>query len=776
MRRFRLLPTCFVLIVVLLTGWSYADTFTVTNLMDHGHDSLRWAIDKANGNKGPDMIDFAVTGPIILLSELPALTDNGTVIDASSRWQGPWPEGKPGVILDGNNYKIPDGLLIFAAGCEVRGLFITNFRKAGVHIAKDGNHNVVGGMGPGYRNVISGNAGSGVIIGDPGVGFNIVSGNYIGTDVTGEKPLGNNGSGVELREGARYNIIGGITEGERNIISGNGKEGVDIFKGGTARNVVMGNYIGTDVTGTKPMGNQWYGVHIWEAQANIVGDNHAGNLISGNGHDGMGGGVKIGGRESAGNSVIGNYIGTDFTGTKPLGNIHAGVYIADGAHENNVGGGFPGNGNIISGNNGDGVKIIHPEVVDNVVSGNYVGTDFTGTKPLGNMAVGVRIGEAAQSNTVEGNVISGNHWNGLMIVDPETDKNMVLGNYIGTDSTGAKPLGNSGPGVIMIGGARSNTVGGATPADRNIIAANGMQGVVIDGKGTDGNVVSGNYIGTDVTGTKPLGNRVDGVLIIFAQWNVIGGEDKGNVISGNLMSGISVLGTGMGMNVIQGNYIGTRANGTGHLGNGWDGIHCEDSSPVIQKNIIAYNGVYGVGVYRYSMPDLGGGFQIKMGLNAIYKNQVYEIFNNSPDTVMAEYNWWGMSPPDPGWFFGDVDYDPWLPAPHYPESVGELLTILDGMVIGKGTKNGLMSILGSAQAAIEKGKIPAAMNKLNAFINMLEAQSGKKLTEQQAYELMIYAQIIIILTSDADPAPAVMAYSVNPAGKLPTSWGRIKGK
>ena len=83
---------------------------------------------------------------------------------------------------------------------------------------------------------------------------NLVAGNYIGTDYTGTMALGNALSGVEIADSASNNTIGGTAAGDRNVISGSPEGGVFIH-GSATGNLVAGNYIGTDVTGTMALGN-----------------------------------------------------------------------------------------------------------------------------------------------------------------------------------------------------------------------------------------------------------------------------------------------------------------------------------------------------------------------------------------------------------------------------------------------------------------------------------------------------------------------------------------
>jgi uncharacterized repeat protein (TIGR01451 family)/LPXTG-motif cell wall-anchored protein len=110
------------------------------------------------------------------------------------------------------------------------------------------------------------------------------------------------------------------------VISGNGWHGVYIRGSAASGNAVLGNLIGTDVTGTADLGNDQYGVYIADAPNNTVGGTAAGarNVISGNG----GLGVYIYGSGASGNAVLGNLIGTDVTGTADLGNGGDGVFVA----------------------------------------------------------------------------------------------------------------------------------------------------------------------------------------------------------------------------------------------------------------------------------------------------------------------------------------------------------------------------------------------------------------------------------------------------------------
>jgi len=231
-----------------------------------------------------DTINFGISGTITPTSTLPEITDNGTIIDASSQWIGVWPGGQPGITLDGSSAGVADGFVFNGTdNCQIRGLLIIGFGGTGVVIFNGAQFNSVGGSQAGERNVISGNAGRGVFINNLGTNNNVVQGNFIGTDVSGSFDLGNAGSGVEIQDSPN-NTIGGSQAEEGNVISGNDDDGIFIFGARASGNVVQGNFIGTDVSGSFDLGNGLSGVEIEDAPNNTVGGMQAGaqNLISGN--------------------------------------------------------------------------------------------------------------------------------------------------------------------------------------------------------------------------------------------------------------------------------------------------------------------------------------------------------------------------------------------------------------------------------------------------------------------------------------------------------------
>ena len=497
-------------------------------------------------------------------------------------------------------------------GTDVSGTIDLGNFSAGVRI--NAPSNTIGGTGVGARNIISGNEDNGVLLSAASAAAqgNLVLGNFVGTDISGTVALPNGADNSAVWVGVTNNTIGGASVGARNLISGNPLNGVHLTGSG---HQVLGNYIGTDVTGTVDLGNAVVGVRILDGQDNIIGGTTEGarNIISGNESDG----VVISGASSQSNFVLGNYIGTDVTGTADLGNSDIGVYIFN-APNNTVGGAAAGAGNVISGNETWGVAIYVSNATGNVVLGNLIGTDLTGTVALGNTLDGIIIQEAA-NNTIggtadgAGNVIAGNRL-GIYLFAPTTTGNLVQGNFIGTDLTGTVALGNLYG--VVVEQAANNTIGGTIAAARNIISGNDEDGVFF-GLSAQDNIVLGNFIGTDVTGKVDLGNGIAGVEIQFGSNNTIGGTADGarNVISGNDQMGVLLELNVTTQNSVLGNFIGTDVTGTIDLGNSEAGVWIlGGSSNTIggttpgARNVISGNDWEGVAIGNASDNEILGNF------------------------------------------------------------------------------------------------------------------------------------------------------------------------
>ena len=244
-----------------------------------------------------------------------------------------------------------------------------------------------------------------------------------------------------------------------------------------------------------------------------------------------------------------NYIGTDITGltlncpdaAHPCGNINRGIWV-NGAAAVLIGvGGSGGHSNTISGNFGNGITVSNAAVGATTVSGsaiiknNYIGgTTASGNADLGNSLNGILIA-GTSGNQIGGtasndrNFILGNGANGIIIVSDKTNtvtqpaaNNIIQGNYIGYTLGTNQSVPNNGSGIVIHGS--NNTVGGTTPAERNIIVGNSVNGISISGNSASGNVVTGNYIGVGSDGTTAYGNSVGGIQIAdYASNNIIGG-------------------------------------------------------------------------------------------------------------------------------------------------------------------------------------------------------------------------------------------------------------
>ncbi|GAB5536212.1 MAG: hypothetical protein Rubg2KO_24610 [Rubricoccaceae bacterium] len=447
--------------------------FTVTTTADSGPGSLRAAITAANEspNTGgvlgpPDRIEFAIpasdagcdgsgvctiqpTSELTVVREgvfIDGLTQAGASCDA-------WPATLKVVLngdLAGDNY----GLQLRSSRSTVQGLVVNgfgpgSFRYAGIRILFD----------PGVRNADR----------------NRIYCNYIGTDVTGTQRVPNE-TGIELN--GDDNLIGGPEPGQRNLISGNGLNNIEMVanNSGGKRNVIQGNFIGPDVTGTKalPATEDFHledGVKLFnnfgDAGDNLIGGtdhspwtcDRACNLISGNGNEA----INIAGPFRT--VIQGNFIGTDITGTKAL-------------EPPTIYGFGPGV---------DGFSI--------------PGTIVGGTEPgAGNLISGIETG-------IELTQISGGRF-----TNGQTAGVTIQGNRIGTDRTGTLDIGNTQGGIILYNGlreVRDVIIGGTVEGAGNIIAYNNLGGVVLDGAQHVGNSILGNSIFGNRRGEDAFGNVYD---------------------------------------------------------------------------------------------------------------------------------------------------------------------------------------------------------------------------------------------------------------------------
>ncbi|MDD2990284.1 MAG: cadherin domain-containing protein, partial [Zoogloea sp.] len=455
------------LVVTTAVDIADGDTSSITALLaDMGGDgkiSLREAILAANNSAGADTITFAIdSGPQIihLSSVLPAIN---SVIHIEGTSQTGY-AGTPLVMLDGAATGAGATGLEFklgSSGSSVRGLVIGNFSLYGIHVNQvssitiagnylgtdlsggsaagngiglfilESGNNLVGGTSAADRNIISGNTGKGLEVSGAIATNNIIQGNYVGLDHTGSVDLGNGGDGVSIAGSARNNLIGGTTPAERNVISGNAGAGVRIYSTTTAFNTVSGNYIGTNAAGTANIGNGGSGVVLAGVSGNTIGS------LS------TGGGNLISGNAGDGVLVETASDGTLIYGNTIVANGEEGIQVWDGATNTVIGDATPGGRNIISGNTLQGIGIYGSTVTGTVVRGNWIGVAADGVTAQGNGRQGIHVSQASTvmiggSNPGEGNIIanSGPLHPGVSLSDGATGV-VIIGNSIyGSSSLG----------------------------------------------------------------------------------------------------------------------------------------------------------------------------------------------------------------------------------------------------------------------------------------------------------------------------------------------------
>jgi len=394
-----------------------ATTYTVTNTSDSGVGSLRQAILDANANAGADTVAFNIPGSgvhtIAPATPLPAITDQVTINGysqpgASANTNGP-AQGSNAVILieiDGSTLGFgSSGLISNAGNVTIRGLAINRFLQAGIQVGGAGsgttivgnflgtdptgasrpgpqaygveietNAVAVGGTTPADRNVISGNDSAQILIGDTGGSNCVIKGNLIGTNAAGTAAIQGqfNYALVYIRNGTN-NLIGGPTPADRNVISGGTGSGVGAgvgvgytISGTNAQATIQGNFIGTDVTGTLPLGNN-YGISLPDQNCAVLG-----NVIAASASQGI---TSEGGHGAV---IKGNFIGTDVTGTLDLGN--GGGAMAVGGNNWTIGGIAPGEANVIAHNR---------PPYGGIASGSYTGARIRGNSIHDNQPLGI---------------------------------------------------------------------------------------------------------------------------------------------------------------------------------------------------------------------------------------------------------------------------------------------------------------------------------------------------------------------------------------------------
>ncbi len=414
-----------------------AATFTVINTSDSGPGSLRQAIFDANAAAGADTIAFNIPGAgvhtVSPLSPLPALTDDaGTTIDGYTQ-----PGSSPNSLAIGDNAVLlielsgtlagsfPVGIAVQSSSNSIQGLVINRFYR-GILVQRSSNS---------------------------------VTGCFVGSDPEGSSPRGNQG-GIDLS----MNLV--ISE-------------VAHFVTRMRRSEVVPPLANLTIGGIDP---------------------RARNLVSGNLDFG------ISGFNIVDSAVEGNYVGTTRTEMAPLANGLAGVTFGF-SSKITIGGRAAGAGNLVSGNAGVGIGL-GSSTLQMVIQGNFVGTNATGSEAIPN-ANGIAAAQSDEakiggSAAGEGNIISGNLQDGIRLGNCRSY--VVQGNLIGTDSSASLPIPNLGRGVDIFALSTGHRIGGQLPGERNVIAFNGGDGVAVGRDASDGS--SGDRIsGNSILRQRRPGNR-----------------------------------------------------------------------------------------------------------------------------------------------------------------------------------------------------------------------------------------------------------------------------
>jgi hypothetical protein len=392
-------------------------------------------------------------------------------------------------------------------------------------------------------------------------------------------------------QGLRFRAAGAAVRGL--AIGGFPTYGI-LIAGETADgNVVTECYIGVDPD-ESPAPNGFSGISIESgADGNVIGSPDHGNLISGN----LFHGIELRGAGTSTNVISANHIGTDAVGEIAIPNGATGIFLAESASDNQIGGSVAGQRNVISGNISDGIAI--SGAYDNLILGNYVGITIDGQTALAN-GDGITFYGGASGNIVgAANVISGNTHHGIGISGDTTDGNQITGSFIGTNPDGTSAIPNGQFGIVLFDGPADTLIGPA-----NVISGNTLHGIGVFAPETHGTAIEGNLIGTDASGLTALPNGWAGIEINHSGGHTVGGTHSAarNVISGNSLQGILISGTGSSGNFIAGNFIGVAADGTTLLGNEWSGVELGGgaegnliggTSPAA-RNIISANENYGV--------------------------------------------------------------------------------------------------------------------------------------------------------------------------------------
>ncbi len=510
---------------------------------------------------------------------------------------GAWQYGNSNISVENNHI-----------GVNKTGLQALGNHGHGLSIVNDRNLTV-------KNNIISANLGTGI---DTYITSNVsIIGNKVGVDKTGLVDLGNGRQGVHFNDGTNI-TVGGSSLAERNIISGNGSEGIGteglVNDVASADLKIINNYIGVNINGDAAIANDNYGISRWFSTASALIQD---NIIAGNNSGGIY--TLDAGNTTDESQIIGNHIGVDATGQSSIPNNGSGLNLHNAINQT-VGGSVSAR-NIISGNIGAGILIqggSHTQpATDFRIDHNYIGLNKDGDLALANQGLGISIASTSAAYAITNNVIANNNSHGIELyqVGQAAVATQLAGNLIGLNAAGTQAFANNGMGLYIWGTSSNITIGGEQASDGNIISGNASYGIKLYGDPTN-ITIKNNSIGLNQTGTAAVGNNDTGLVVSDYITNV---HMFNNVIAGNLNNGLMLAYNAHDLTV-KGNRIGLTSSGQAVPNQGY-GIAVLDSvSNVIvggtnadEANIIAFNKKAGILIKNNNT-------NIQVQRNSLYKN------------------------------------------------------------------------------------------------------------------------------------------------------------
>jgi hypothetical protein len=404
----------FVVVALLCVSVASAGTIWVANTSDKDYGSLRWAIDYANRRSGPDEITFdpVLAGSVIFpRSQLPDIADDQTTIDGDVN-----DDGKPDIAISGRKAGSAHGLVVKGDQCAVRSLTITAFSGTGV--------------------VLFGASGCHIT----GCAFGVAALSRFERGV---------GQGAIRLWDSHNNTIGGTTPRQRNILtSGRNSAFPCIAMRKSSDNVVIGNYFGLAPNGSKLLGSAWDGIVITNASGAVNGNRIGGTAPgAGNVFAGIRSAVVLSGATNT--QILGNLFGLKADG-ETLAPVSACVKLGAGTTDTQIGGTTAGARNIFAGVlKWYAIDIGGSDTADNVIQGNYFGTNQAGTEPR-RLGGSVIIWQGAGAQAIGGSTsAAGNYITGFR-TDGPADGIQISGNSsagIQNNAFGLLPAGGAATGL-----------------------------------------------------------------------------------------------------------------------------------------------------------------------------------------------------------------------------------------------------------------------------------------------------------------------------------------